>query len=230
MRLIALLGVAACAPAPTDDTDAADAPLTFGFPLLEREMFRDRIGVDHDPTVQPDDLAGRVRCSDYLTRAFPHCYDEHHGTDFMLDGGFPSMDAGSATIVAAADGVVIDADDGHYDRCHASLETGDVTCDGGPIVANYVILHHADGRDTLYWHMMNGSVAVSVGDTVRCGDVLGRVGSSGNSSAPHLHFQVERDGVPEDPYTDPASGVPTSWADQGPDVGLPGDGCTAAVR
>lgn len=229
MRTSILLVLAGCAGAP--DTDAASAATgPYGFPLLERERFSERIGFDHDPDVQPDDLAGRVVCTDYLARAFPHCYDEHHGTDFMLTGGFDAMDAGSATVIAAADGEVIETDDGHYDRCRASLATGNVDCDGGPLLANYVILRHPDGRDTLYWHLMSGSVRVSVGDTVRCGDPLGTVGSSGNSSAPHLHFQVERDGAAEDPYAGPSSQPESSWTDQGPDAGLPGDGCTAAVR
>ena len=230
MRTSILLVLAACA-GPID-SDAAPEPALgpYGFPLLEREKFAERIGFDHDPLVQEDNLAGRVQCTDYEGRAFPHCYDEHHGTDFMLIGGFDTMDDGSATILAAADGVVIDADDGHYDRCRASLATGEVECDGGPLVANYVIVRHDDGRDTLYWHMMNGSVRVSPGDVVRCGDPLGTVGSSGISSAPHLHFAVERDGVPEDPYAGPESQPDSSWAEQGLDEGLPGDGCTAARR
>jgi murein DD-endopeptidase MepM/ murein hydrolase activator NlpD len=44
-------------------------------------------------------------------------------------------------------------------------------------------------------HLRPGSVAVAVGEQVRAGQFLGAVGSSGNSFAPHLHLQAERDGV-----------------------------------
>ena len=39
-------------------------------------------------------------------------------------------------------------------------------------------------------HLVPGSVAIRAGDAVRTGDVLGRVGHTGNSTAPHLHFQL----------------------------------------
>ena len=46
----------------------------------------------------------RLRAStDYLGRGFPHCYDNHTGSDFILQGGFSAMDDGT-TVVAAADG------------------------------------------------------------------------------------------------------------------------------
>lgn len=54
---------------------------------------------------------------------------------------------------------------------------------------NYVILKCGD-IFPLYAHLQNGSVLVRPGDTVRSGDVLGKVGNSGASLQPHLHFQV----------------------------------------
>jgi Peptidase family M23 len=55
---------------------------------------------------------------------------------------------------------------------------------------NHVIVDIGRGRYVLYAHMIPGSVTVSVDDEVPVGYVLGKLGDSGNASAPHLHFQV----------------------------------------
>src|SRR5688572_16798215 len=101
-----------------------DVPVRFGFPVADPGAISDLIGVDHDPVDHEGGLAGDATCTDYLGRTFPHCYDQHDGSDFILDGGFAAMDAGSAVVVAAWGGVVVDAEDGHYDRCHADLQLG----------------------------------------------------------------------------------------------------------
>ncbi|MCA9491008.1 MAG: M23 family metallopeptidase [Myxococcales bacterium] len=222
-----IAGTAGCTLEPAWVLEPPEAPevLRFGFPIADRWVISRRIGVDHDPADGGTGLVGDATCVDYLGRSFPYCYDQHDGSDFILDGGFDAMDEGSVAIVAAADGVVVDTEDGHYDRCHT--EDAQVSCDGGPLVANQVTLEHFDGSRTLYWHMMKDSVAVEVGDEVRCGDVLGIVGSSGNSSMPHLHFEVHTpDGDSFDPYAGPYSQEESFWYEQGPAEGLPGSGCT----
>lgn len=223
----------ACGPAPApEDTANDDVPrgaLAFALPLADRSLFTTRIGIDHDGIVQDDTPEGRIVCEDYLAREnFPHCYDEHDGTDFLLDGGFTTMDAGSSPVRAAADGTVIETVDGNYDRCHADIETGTVTCDGYPMVANLVRVEHDLGVVTTYAHLMSGSLTVSVGDEVACGDPLGLVGSSGYSSQPHLHFEVTVDAATIDPFAGPSSQPETWWAEQPDDPdALPGDGCAA---
>ena len=193
------------------------------FPLAEPDRFDEVIGVDHDPVVQ-EGVLGSAVCTDYLGRSFPHCYDEHSGTDYILVGGFDAMRAGSTAIVAAAPGVVVYAEDGHYDECHATI-SGAVDCDGHDGIANAVILEHEGGWRTLYWHMKTDSVAVALDDEVQTGDVLGLVGSSGNSSLPHLHFGLEDPTeLRLDPYAGPFSQWTSFWCDQGPSTGLPG-GC-----
>jgi hypothetical protein len=67
--------------------------------------------------------------------------------------------------------------------------------------ANYVELCHADGTITRYLHLMRDEVLVEPGDAVQCGQRLGLIGSSGRSSAPHLHFDVQR--VDVDGWIDP---------------------------
>lgn len=231
--LLISVGALGCtaSPAPHDtaDTDVAADHVHFAFPVAEREKIGDLIGVDHKPGPgEGGDLLGRADCLDYLGRTFPHCYDGHDGSDYKLTGGFATMDAGSATITAAADGVVDEAHDGEYDRCQADVSVdGGISCDGQPpVAANYVILLHSDGTRSKYWHMKKGSVAVTPGDVVARGDALGLIGSSGVSSFPHLHFEVQlADGSGLDPYAGPESQDESWWCDQqAPDV-LPGP-CT----
>jgi Peptidase family M23 len=64
----------------------------------------------------------------------------------------------------------------------------------------HVVVDSGDGLTTLYAHME--SVEVHDGDAVAAGDVIGLAGSTGNSTGPHLHFEVRRDGIPEDPTLD----------------------------
>lgn len=60
-----------------------------------------------------------------------------------------------------------------------------------------VIVEHTDALQTLYGHL--SEVLVDVGAEVRAGDAIGLMGSSGRSTAPHLHFEVRRAGEPIDP-------------------------------
>ena len=63
----------------------------------------------------------------------------------------------------------------------------------------YVVINHHDGTMTLYAHMLSGSRTVSVGQEVSQGQVLGTVGSTGNSTGPHLHFEVRINGKAVNP-------------------------------
>jgi hypothetical protein len=148
-------------------------------------------------------------------------YDNHGGTDYGI-GGFTAMDAGR-DVFAAQDGTVIAAHDGEFDRCTS----------GSCGVANYVWIKHADGQVSLYYHLKKNSVAVSVGQKVTCGQKLGQVGSSGYSTGPHFHFQVNAttdSNTFDDPYagTTAACGGPFSWwIAQGAYAALPGFACPA---
>lgn len=57
---------------------------------------------------------------------------------------------------------------------------------------NYVVIDHGNGFETAYAHC--SSISVSAGDTVLKGQVIAHVGSTGNSTGPHLHFEVKENG------------------------------------
>ncbi|WP_442814415.1 M23 family metallopeptidase [Streptomyces sp. NBC_01808] len=85
----------------------------------------------------------------------------------------------------------------------------------GAIVGNHVVLELEDGSYALFAHLRRGSATVREGEAVRAGQQLAACGNSGNSSEPHLHFQL-MDGP--DPRR--AAGVPFTWRG----VGVPGNG------
>lgn len=93
-----------------------------------------------------------------------------------------------------------------YEKFHAGIDIGAsmgasiLAADGGTVLVsaydggygNYIMINHGDGRVTLYGHM--SARAVSAGTSVTQGQVIGYVGSTGNSSGPHLHFEVRVNG------------------------------------
>jgi murein DD-endopeptidase MepM/ murein hydrolase activator NlpD len=58
------------------------------------------------------------------------------------------------------------------------------------ILGNHVVIEHPHGEFSMYVHLQPGSVSVAPGDEVTRGQLIGRLGHSGNSTEPHLHFHV----------------------------------------
>jgi len=156
--------------------------------------------------VDLNNISGQIR--DYNCMSVT--YDGHDATDIGI-GGFYAMDEMKTPILAAAPGIVSYSHDGEYDRnIYWDYST----------VGNAVIVSHADGTDTQYWHMKRNSVAVSTGDTVATGDTLGFVGSSGISTGPHLHFAVKNESNQTiDPWQGPCNNNPSRWENQLPFIG-----------
>lgn len=63
---------------------------------------------------------------------------------------------------------------------------------------NYLVLQHGDGSQSKYFHMQDRS-AFPVGSNIEAGSILGRVGSTGRSTGPHLHYELWKNGAPVDP-------------------------------
>jgi murein DD-endopeptidase MepM/ murein hydrolase activator NlpD len=68
-----------------------------------------------------------------------------------------------------------------------------------PEYGSFVLIQHRDSYQTMYGHLSR--IVVDSGSTVQSGDVIGLSGNSGRSTAPHLHFEVRRQGVSLDPLT-----------------------------
>jgi murein DD-endopeptidase MepM/ murein hydrolase activator NlpD len=154
----------------------------------------------------------------------PKTYDGHLGTDLTLPS-FAVMDSGVA-VRAVADGEVVATHDGEFDRQKAWIPGA---------TWNFVAIRHADGLQTIYGHLKQNSVAVSVGQAVVAGTTLGQVGSSGFSDVPHLHLEVrDQNGLVVDPWTGPCAAGESRWASQVAyqntfslfDAGLTGDSMT----
>jgi murein DD-endopeptidase MepM/ murein hydrolase activator NlpD len=94
-----------------------------------------------------------------------------------------------AEIHAVADGVVTQTKDGLPQNTPGAKSLA-VPVSLETIGGNHVIMEIGDGLYAFYAHMQPGSLRVKVGDKVRRGQVLGLLGNTGNSSEPHLHFQI----------------------------------------
>ena len=136
-----------------------------------------------------------------------YTYDGHRGTDFTLYN-FRHMDEGVA-IYAAAEGQVAFSRFDEFDREYwppVRSEPNGLSIRG-------------PGFDHQYWHMRTNSITVNVGEHVERGQLLGYIGSSGQTAVPHLHFEVW-DGYGgtwayRDPFTGSCSDSPSMWADGG---------------
>jgi murein DD-endopeptidase MepM/ murein hydrolase activator NlpD len=99
-----------------------------------------------------------------------HPVENRYAVDFLMPIGSP--------ITAARSGTVFEMKEDSFDTSH------------DPDQANYVFLLHDDATLALYGHLTHDGALVSVGDTVVQGQAIGLSGNSGQSTAPHLHFEV----------------------------------------
>ena len=135
----------------------------------------------------------------------------HKGIDiFTWPFSWRKMDNNEAEVVAGAPGTIVLKSDGNFDR----------SCSFNSNSWNAIYVQHSDGSRAWYGHLKSGSLnAKAVGDTVVTGEKLGVIGSSGNSTGPHLHFELyNAAGQLQDPYQGPCNTLNTTtwWAAQEP--------------
>jgi murein DD-endopeptidase MepM/ murein hydrolase activator NlpD len=129
------------------------------------------------PTRCPRRSASRPRSSPRRQVAgCSFCSTFHQGVDFAPGAGTP--------IGVVADGTVIK-----------------VQANDGAFGNDVWVEHDVAGKKfvSVYGHMLDNSFQVVQGQQVKVGDVVGLVGSTGNSTGPHLHLEIRIDGVPVDP-------------------------------
>ena len=91
-------------------------------------------------------------------------------------------------ILAPANGTVVKVSSKHKD----SRVTGTkVYCDTWDIRGNFIVIQHAKKEFSVCAHLISNSITVRVGDKVKQGQIIGKCGNSGNTSEPHLHFQLQ---------------------------------------
>jgi murein DD-endopeptidase MepM/ murein hydrolase activator NlpD len=98
----------------------------------------------------------------------------HRGIDLAAPAGTPILAPAPGTVTVAT-----------------------VDYEPSPSSGTVAILDHGGGVTTFYAHL--GSLEVAAGERVEAGQVIAEVGSTGKSTAPHLHFELRRDGEHQDP-------------------------------
>jgi len=90
-------------------------------------------------------------------------------------------------VLSAGSGTVVNVRKDQVDQEIGSYDLNEST-------GNFVVIQHGPALFSLYAHMMKSSATVSIGDAVVAGQVIGKIGNSGYSTAPHIHFQYMDDG------------------------------------
>lgn len=105
-------------------------------------------------------------------------------------------------VYSPCDGIVIQAQDGYEERERTNLRSDMAnayknahyfdpkTDDVQSVAGNYIVIECGENVYAALVHLQTSSIQVSVGQRIKKGEVIGRVGHSGNSFAPHLHFQL----------------------------------------
>ena len=109
-------------------------------------------------------------------------YSFHNGIDIGSGAG--------DNVYAAAEGEIIGRNNNDCNN-NIGYNLGDFSCQGG--WGNWIAIKHPNELVTLYTHLTSVLSSIKVGDRVEAKNVIGRVGSSGNVTGPHLHFSVYKE-------------------------------------
>jgi len=91
-------------------------------------------------------------------------------------------------VLSPADGVVVKVSNKHR---NSRVNGEKAYCDTWDIRGNFMVIKHAEKECSLFAHLMPGSITLRKGDKVKQGDVIAKCGNSGNTSEPHLHYQLQ---------------------------------------
>jgi hypothetical protein len=160
--------------------------VAFGWPVRQAPGFNDNgyYGVSNyvdENTAFPNALLD-YNCG---TRTYDQASGYNHsGTDiFSWPFQWQKMQRNAVQVIAAAPGTILSKTDGNFDQNCAFCS--------GPCSWNAVYVMHADGSVAWYGHLKAGSLTSKlIGDAIAQGEYIGVMGSSGNSTSPHLHFEV----------------------------------------
>jgi murein DD-endopeptidase MepM/ murein hydrolase activator NlpD len=130
--------------------------------------------------VQDSELQLPFRGRFRVSQGFEGSYSHHlPGNRYAIDVPMPE----GTPVLAARQGVVLDMKMGF---------TGNSQDPRSRAQTNYIRLLHPDGTMTVYAHLRTGTARVTPGQSVQVGDMLAESGNTGYSTAPHLHFAVQR--------------------------------------
>ena len=118
-------------------------------------------------------------------------YDGHKGVDIRVPN-LAVMREG-VEVVAAADGTVRNIRNNMPDINMRNIDPEKIK---DREAGNAVAIQHGGGWESQYSHLKRGSVIVKPGEQVKAGQVIGKIGLSGATEFPHVHFSVRRDGIP----------------------------------
>ena len=124
---------------------------------------------------------------------------QRYAYDFIImddDGNFFSGDKDllqsyhcyGKDIIAPADGEVVKVSKQYKD---SRVDGKNVYCDAPDIWGNSITIKHKECEYSMIAHLMPNSITINVGDTVKQGEVIAKCGNSGNTSMPHIHFQLQ---------------------------------------
>lgn len=193
-------------------------PVVVDFPLRGEGWVAVTSPADRVPSHGTDMLGQRFAFDLLKVDERPGIHAHPAGTlrGVIIGGRARECYAWGATVHAPFDGDVIAAVDGMAERSwlHPVREIAHVLWNAATfrpsrlarVLGNHVILRRDDDIYAGFAHLAPGSVAVRAGQSVRIGEVIGRVGHTGNSTMPHLHFQLM-----DDPDPLEARGIPCAF-------------------
>lgn len=160
-----------------------------GGPYISGDRLDDRL---NELSARIDDVRGSLRDLEHVLRQTPSIWPVHTRT---ITSRFGLRRDPFTRKSAFHNGIDIDGARG--DPVYSTADGKVLEQGRDPVLGNYIIIEHTEDIQTAYLHLLD--IAVRNGERVEKGQQIGRVGSTGRSTGPHLHYEVRIDGEPVDP-------------------------------